>query len=152
MEVELKSLIGSLSKPNHNGRVYDKNTFEDALNRWKENGNKFVSIGRPDIASFGEVPLQKVAGIVKDVWIDGDEVYGKIELYDTTNGKVITELINSGYNFALSPRMTGELKPVCDEDGNPELDENGKQFQEVKDLNIISFNIIGVKEDGITAL
>lgn len=152
MEVELKSVMGHLGKPNHNGMVYDKEAFEEALNRWKENGNKFVSIGRPDTTSFGEVPLSEVTGNANDVWIDGDEVYGKIELYDTPKGKMAAELINSGYNFALSPRMTGELKPVCDENGKQILDENGKQVQEVKALNIISVDIIGVKEDGITAL
>lgn len=144
MEIEMKCIMGKLNHPNHNGRIYNSDMMENAINKWKKDGNKMVELA-PDYGQldhFSESHIKNIVGSVKDIWIENGNVFGKVQLLDTPRGKIAKEMINAGKEFQISPRMLGEKIPVLDEEGNPKFDDEGNQIYEIKDVNVISFDIV----------
>lgn len=144
MEIEMKCIMGELNHPNHNGRIYNSDMMENAINKWKKDGNKLVELD-PDYGQldhFSESHIENTVGSVKDIWIENGNVFGKVQLLDTPRGKIAKEMINAGKEFQINPRMLGEKIPVLDEEGNPKFDAEGNQIYEIKDVNVISFDIV----------
>lgn len=59
MEIEMKCVMGELNHPNHNGRIYDSKMMQEAIDKWKESGNKMVELNPHygNIEHFSEYKL-----------------------------------------------------------------------------------------------
>jgi len=96
---------------NRNGRIYPKNTL---LKECKRYINEYVQKGR----ALGElnhptgptVNLDRVSHIVKELYEDGRNVYGKAKVMDTPMGKIVKNLIDEGAQLGVSTRGMGSLK------------------------------------------
>lgn len=96
---------------NRNGRIYPKNTL---LKECKRYINEYVQKGR----ALGElnhptgptVNLDRVSHIVKELYEDGRNVYGKAKVLDTPMGKIVKNLIDEGAQLGVSTRGMGSLK------------------------------------------
>ena len=149
MEITIKSLMGPLGEPNHNGRIYNPEVIQKAIESWKEQG---------EISHMGEMnrdygwanadndihtSLQNVTHRVEDLWIENGEVCGKIKMLDTPKGRIAQSVIEyCGKTPKLSPRMLANKIPVLDEDGSPKLDANGNQIYEIQDVQIVGVDIM----------
>lgn len=95
---------------NRNGRVYPQNTL---LKECKRYINEYVEKGR----ALGElnhptgptVNLDRVSHIVKELYEDGKNVYGKAKVLDTPMGKIVKNLIDEGAQLGVSTRGMGSL-------------------------------------------
>lgn len=153
MEIQGK-LIGldNLNKPNHNGRIYNSSQMQDAIDKYLKKTDKFCELN----PNYGELTheskyfycttLSNIAGKVNDISIKNNEVFAKIKLYDTPKGNVVKNIINTGHDIQFGARMIGDVEEVyeTDENGNkiPKLDENGNVIKEVKNVSIVSLDII----------
>jgi hypothetical protein len=96
---------------NRNGRIYPKNTL---LKECKRYINEYVQKGR----ALGElnhptgptVNLDRVSHIVKELYEDGSNIYGKAKVLDTPMGKIVKNLIDEGAQLGVSTRGMGSLK------------------------------------------
>lgn len=96
---------------NRNGRIYPQNTL---LKECKRYINEYVAKGR----AMGElnhptgptVNLDRVSHIVKELYEDGKNVYGKAKVLDTPMGKIVKNLIDEGAQLGVSTRGMGSLK------------------------------------------
>jgi len=140
MELDLRCIMGELNHPNHNGRIYDSNMMKKAIEKFNKEGNKICEL-HPDYENFLSNNLINAAGKVENIWIENNQVYGKIELLDTPKGKVVKELMDKGYEFKLNPRMLGDREPVLDEEGNQKIDENGNPIYTIKNVKLISLDL-----------
>lgn len=140
-ELELECIMGELNHPNHNGRIYDSNMMKEAIEKWQKDGNKIVELN-PNYDDFMKPNILNAAGEAKDIWMEDNKVIGKIQLLDTPQGKVAKEMFNTGKELYINPRMLGEKEPALDENGNQKFDENGNQIYEIKDVQVISFDIV----------
>lgn len=153
MELEAKIIgLDNLNKPNHNGRVYNSSQIQDAINKYMKKPDKFCELNpnygelthKPE--HFYDTTLSNIAGKVNDMSIENNEVFAKIELYDTPKGNVVKNIVNTGHDIQLGPRITGNVEVVYDTDENgnkiPKQDENGNIIKEVKNVNIISLDIL----------
>jgi hypothetical protein len=137
--IELTSIIGEFNRPNHNGRVYDSKMMEEAVREFNENGLKTCEVY--PFEDFFSHHLENVVGKVENLWVENNQLVGKVELLDTQKGKIIEKLINN-HDFKLAPRMTGEAIPVLDDNGNQKFDENNNPICEITNVNIESIDII----------
>ena len=138
--------MGELNHPNHNGRIYDSKMMQEAIDKWKKDGNKIVELN-PDYGSidhFSEPRLYEAAGKVEDIWIKDNKVVGKIQLLDTPKGKIAQTILDEKVkeSFQINPRMLGEKIPVLNEEGQPMYDKDGNQIYEIKDVEIVSFDLV----------
>jgi hypothetical protein len=68
------------------------------------------AMGECDHPDSSVVELKNVSHIVKAAYMEGDIVYGSIEILDTPSGKIIQSLIESGITLGISSRGVGSTQ------------------------------------------
>ena len=119
----LKRIQGVLSdfKSNRNGRIYPRELWENVLNSdyVKEMIESHGLVGELDHPEERlEISLQNVSHVINDMWIEGDQVLGTIDILPTPSGKIVSELIDYGTDIGISSRGAGSVGPnnVVDSD------------------------------------
>ena len=68
------------------------------------------AMGELDHPESQVVNLKNVSHNISDVWWDGDNVMGKIEILPTPSGNILKALIESGITCGVSSRGMGSLE------------------------------------------
>ena len=58
-----------------------------------------------------EISLQNVSHVINDMWIEGDQVVGTIDILPTPSGKIVSELLDYGTDIGISSRGAGSVGP-----------------------------------------
>ena len=97
---------------NGNGRYYPKEILEREVENYKKGPiAENRALGELDHPDSSIINLKNVSHNIKDVWWDGDDVMGKIEILPTPSGNILTELFKNGITVGVSSRGMGSLKP-----------------------------------------
>jgi hypothetical protein len=108
---EVEGVLQRAGAKNQNGRIYEKKLLEREctkyMNEFVKNGNAFGELDHPESAV---VSLKNASHVVKDLWWDGDELKGKIELLNTPAGNIVKEIIKAGHTIGISSRGTGSVQ------------------------------------------
>ena len=107
---EVEGILQRAVAKNQNGRTYSKEILLRESERYTE---EFVKVGN----AFGEldhpespvVSLKNASHIVKELWWDGDDLMGKVELLNTPSGNIVKEIIKAGHTIGISSRGTGSV-------------------------------------------
>lgn len=96
---------------NRNGRVYPESILNTEVERYN---NEFVAknramgeLGHPEGPT---VNLERVSHIIKDLRVEGKNIYGKAKILETPMGKIAKNLLNEGCMFGVSSRGMGSLQ------------------------------------------
>ena len=108
---EVEGVLQRAVAKNQNGRTYSK---EILMRESKRYTDEFVKVGN----AFGEldhpespvVSLKNASHVVKDLWWDGDDLMGRIELLNTPAGNIVKEICTAGHTIGLSSRGTGSVQ------------------------------------------
>lgn len=123
--VVVESVLQRADFENQNERIYPKEVLVKSAKIYKET---FVAdkraLGELDHSDKEIVELKNVSHNIVDMWWDGDELVGRIEILSTPSGNILKQLLAEGVKIGISSRATGSLKPVV---------RNGKKLQEVQD-------------------
>ena len=96
---------------NRNGRVYPLKTLVNEVNRYHK---KYVienrALGELNHPKGPSVNLDRVSHIIKDLRVEGNNIYGKAKIMDTPMGNIAKNLINEGAKLGVSSRGMGTLK------------------------------------------
>jgi hypothetical protein len=96
---------------NKNGRIYPQNTLLKECKRYiSEYVDKGRALGELNHPTGPTVNLDRVSHIVKELYEDGKNVYGKAKVLDTPMGKIVKNLIDEGAQLGVSTRGMGSLK------------------------------------------
>lgn len=113
--VEVTGLMQVAGDLNGNGRVYPKEILERAISDFKntfiKGGNAFGELDHPESPI---VSLKNVSHIVKDLWWEGDNVLGRVEILNTPFGNIVKEILKAGYKIGISSRGTGSTTDLGD--------------------------------------
>ncbi len=98
---------------NQNNRSYPT----DVLRREADNYKKvFISekraLGELDHPESPVVNLANVSHNVLDLWWDGNNLMGKIEILPTPSGNIAKELLKAGIRLGISSRGMGSVKSI----------------------------------------
>jgi len=117
---------------NQNGRVYPKDILAREATTYK---NNFVvqrrALGELDHPESPIVNLKNVCCNVTDLWFEGADVRGNIEILSTPSGNIVRELIKNNIRLGVSSRGVGSVK---------QMSENTVEVQE--DFSLICFDIV----------
>ena len=107
----VEGIMQRATAENQNGRVYAKPILERETKRYLDefvkNGNAFGELDHPDKPV---VELKNASHVVKDLWWDGDDLMGKVELLNTPAGNIVKEIIKAGHTIGISSRGTGSVQ------------------------------------------
>ena len=70
------------------------------------------AMGELDHPESSVINLKNVSHNISDMWWDGDNVMGKIEILPTPSGNILKALIENGITVGVSSRGMGSLKQV----------------------------------------
>ncbi len=126
----LKGILQRCNTLNQNGRIYPR----DILVRELKNYQKLISENRAwgelDHADNPIINLKNASHLVKEIWMDGDTVMGKVQIIDTPCGEIVKALIRAGGKPGISSRALGSL----------EERDNAKIVQD--DLQLVCFDFV----------
>ena len=106
-KIILKGPIQKANTLNQNGRVYPRPILEREIMNYQKMIRENRALGECDHPDSSVVELKNVSHIVREAYMQGDDVYGKIEILDTPSGKIIQSLIESGVTLGISSRGVG---------------------------------------------
>jgi len=106
----LKGIIQRANTLNQNGRIYPKSILEREIMNYQKLIQENRALGECDHPDSSVVELKNVSHIVREAHVEGDDVYGTIEILDTPQGKIIQSLIESGVTLGISSRGVGSTR------------------------------------------
>ena len=110
---EVTGIMQRAGAQNQNGRVYDRAVLEREVKNYMENfvkvGNAYGELDHPESPI---VSLKNASHVVKDLWWEGDDLCGRVELLNTPSGNIVKEIIKGGHTIGISSRGTGSVKPT----------------------------------------
>ena len=110
---EVEGIMQRAGKQNQNGRVYDLNVLKREVDNYMENfvkvGNAYGELDHPESPI---VSLKNASHVVKDLWWEGNDLCGRVELLNTPAGNIVKAIIQGGHTIGISSRGTGSVKPT----------------------------------------
>jgi hypothetical protein len=98
---------------NGNGRRYPREILEREIKRYKDGPiRENRALGELDHPDSQIINLKNVSHNIKDIWWDGNDVVGRIEILPTPSGNILTQLFKNGITVGVSSRGMGSLKPI----------------------------------------
>jgi len=99
------------NEKNQNGRVYPESILKREVQKYKGREIK-------ENRAYGEldVELKNTSHIIRDIWWDGTDVVGKVEILNTPAGRILKELVEAGCTVGISSRGMGSVRQIK-EDG-----------------------------------
>ena len=108
---EVEGVMQRAVAENQNGRVYSKDILvREAKKYVKEFVDKGNAFGELDHPESPVVSLKNASHIVKELWWDGNDLMGKVELLNTPAGNIVKEIIRAGHTIGISSRGTGSVQ------------------------------------------
>ena len=95
---------------NGNGRVYPHRVLMREVENYKKLVKERRALGELDHPDDSVINLKNASHLVTDIWWNGDDVMGKVQVLDTPSGKVLKELAKAGVTLGISSRGLGSVK------------------------------------------
>jgi hypothetical protein len=106
---------GPLATPevkNGNGRYYSEQLWKREIEKYMNVVKENRATGELDHPDSSIINLKNVCHIIRDIWWDGRNIMGKIEILPTASGNILKALIDNGVMVGVSSRGMGSLKQV----------------------------------------
>ena len=121
-QYHIDGIFMQAEQKNRNGRVYPKKTLMNEVQRYN---NEYVKtnramgeLGHPD---GPQLNLERVSHLIKELRVDGNDIYGRAKILDTPYGKIVKDLVKEGVKIGVSSRGMGSIK---DNNGTNEVQKD----------------------------
>tara|TARA_Y100000310_G_scaffold342728_1_gene447116 strand:- start:407 stop:1012 length:606 start_codon:yes stop_codon:yes gene_type:complete len=94
---------------NGNGRMYSRPILEREMKSYHKLVQERRALGELDHPEDSVINLKNASHLVTDVWWDGDDVMGKVEVLNTPSGNILKGLVESGVKMGISSRGLGTV-------------------------------------------
>ena len=106
----VEGILATAEIKNGNGRYYSKELWEREIDKYQNLVKENRAMGELDHPESSIINLQNVSHNITDMWWDGDNVMGKIEILPTPAGNILKALVESGITVGVSSRGMGSLE------------------------------------------
>ena len=119
--VILTGVMQRADEQNGNGRVYPYETLCREIENYKKLVRDRRAFGELDHPDDSVINLKNASHLVIDIWMDGKNAMGKIEVLDTPSGKILKSLVKADCKLGISSRGLGSVhesqgKTIVEED------------------------------------
>jgi len=129
-KIMLKGVIQRADTLNQNGRIYPKGILEREIINYQKFIRENRALGECDHPDTSVVELKNASHLVKEARMEGDTVFGVVELLDTPSGKILQSLVESGVTLGISSRGVGSTR------------QQGSALIVQDDFQLICFDIV----------
>ena len=105
----LSGVMQRANAKNGNGRVYPRPILEREVETYKKLVRERRAVGELDHPDDSVINLKNASHIVTDIWWDGNDVKGKVEVLNTPSGQILRSLVDSNVKLGISSRGLGSV-------------------------------------------
>ena len=105
----LSGVMQRANAKNGNGRVYPRPILEREVETYKKLVRERRAVGELDHPDDSVINLKNASHIVTDIWWDGNDVKGKVEVLNTPSGQILRSLVQSNVKLGISSRGLGSV-------------------------------------------
>lgn len=117
---------------NQNGRTYPRQILQREADKYfKTFVNERRALGELDHPDSSVVNLSNVSHNVLQMWWEGDDLCGKVEVLGTPSGNILKELFKAGIKLGISSRGLGSIEEV-----------GGGKVSVKEDFELIAFDFV----------
>ena len=124
-------LLQRANAKNQNGRIYPLEILMREANKYKAFIAERRALGELDHPESPVVNLKNVSHNISEMWFNGDDLMGNLEVLSTPSGNILKELLKNNIKLGISSRGLGSVK---------EIDEATVQVED--DFSLISFDCV----------
>jgi hypothetical protein len=130
-KLTMKGILQRADTLNQNGRIYPKKILEKELRNYQKLIRERRATGSLDHTDSSIIELTTVSHLVTEAWMDGDIIYGKVEILPTPHGDTLRNLVEANVTVGISSRGVGTTKS----------DMNGHQIVQ-EDFQLICWDFV----------
>ena len=109
-EYTIEGVFMQADQKNRNGRIYEKNVLENAVNKYvTEQVKTGRAVGELNHPEGPTINLDKVSHKITELKWKGSDVVGKASILNTPMGKIVEGLLEGGVKLGVSSRGMGTL-------------------------------------------
>ena len=106
----MKGILQKSETLNQNGRVYPKAILEREIRNYQKFIKENRALGELDHPDSSVVELKNASHNIKEAYMEGNIVYGTVEILNTPSGKILQSLVESGVTLGISSRGVGSTR------------------------------------------
>ena len=106
----VEGILATAEVKNGNGRYYPRELWEREIDKYMQSVKENRALGELDHPESSVINLKNVSHNITDMWWDGDEVLGKIEILPTPSGNILKALLENNITVGVSSRGMGSLE------------------------------------------
>ena len=110
----MKGILQKAETLNQNGRVYPRAILEREIRNYQKFIKENRALGELDHPDSSVVELKNASHNIKEAYMEGNIVYGTVEILNTPSGKILQSLVESGVTLGISSRGVGSTRPQGD--------------------------------------
>jgi hypothetical protein len=106
----MKGILQKAETLNQNGRVYPRGILEREIRNYQKFIKENRALGELDHPDSLVVELKNASHNIKEAYMEGNIVYGTVEILNTPSGKILQSLVESGVTLGISSRGVGSTR------------------------------------------
>ena len=110
----MKGILQKAETLNQNGRVYPKAILDREIRNYQKFIKENRALGELDHPDSSVVELKNASHNIKEAYMEGNIVYGVVEILNTPSGQILQSLVESGVTLGISSRGVGSTKSQGD--------------------------------------
>ena len=110
----MKGILQKAETLNQNGRLYPRAILEREIRNYQKFIKENRALGELDHPDSSVVELKNASHTIREAYMEGDIVYGTVEILNTPSGKILQSLVESGITLGISSRGVGSTRSKGD--------------------------------------
>ena len=107
----MKGILQKSETVNQNGRIYPQPILEREIRNYQKFIKENRALGELDHPDSSVVELKNSSHIIREAYMEGNVVYGTVEILNTPSGQILQSLVESGVTLGISSRGVGSTIP-----------------------------------------
>lgn len=103
----ISGIIQKAEVLNQNKRIYPRHILAREIENYMKAVRENRATGELDHPESSTISLDKVSHIIREMWWEGNNVMGRVEVLPTPKGKILETLLESGVTIGISSRGVG---------------------------------------------
>ena len=110
----VKGVLQRAGAPNQNHRRYPKEILERECGKYEQLIKERRALGELDHPDSPIINLKNVSHNIREIYWEGDDVCGVVEILSTPSGNILRELLKNNIRLGISSRGLGSVKELND--------------------------------------
>jgi hypothetical protein len=108
----VKGILQRAVAENQNGRVYPLPILQREAKKYETLIKERRALGELDHPDSSVINLKNVSHNVREIWWEGNDLCGTVEILPTPSGNILKELLRAGILLGISSRGMGSVTPM----------------------------------------